>query len=132
MLAPRGYIMSLALAAALIGRSALAQASEAPNAELAELKRQVRALEEKLDKLQRRNDPRTAVPKAGAKPGASDAYAALPAKSAAAGPDAIVLMPNGRPTICTADQENCVAITSRLHFDAGGYTEAAAASRAIF
>lgn len=30
-------------------------------------------------------------------------------------------MPNNRPTICTADQQNCVAITSRLHFDVGGY-----------
>jgi phosphate-selective porin OprO/OprP len=30
-------------------------------------------------------------------------------------------MPNNRPTICTADEQNCVALTSRLHFDAGGY-----------
>ena len=30
-------------------------------------------------------------------------------------------MPNNRPTICTADQQNCVSITSRLHFDVGGY-----------
>lgn len=30
-------------------------------------------------------------------------------------------MPNNRPTICTADQQNCVAITSRVHWDVGGY-----------
>ena len=30
-------------------------------------------------------------------------------------------MPNNRPTICTAEGQNCVAITSRVHFDAGGY-----------
>ena len=30
-------------------------------------------------------------------------------------------MPNNRPTICTADDRNCIAITSRLHFDGGGY-----------
>jgi len=30
-------------------------------------------------------------------------------------------MPNNRPTICTADQQNCISLTSRLHFDAGGY-----------
>jgi Phosphate-selective porin O and P len=30
-------------------------------------------------------------------------------------------MPNNRPTICSADDQNCVSITSRLHFDAGGY-----------
>src|SRR5260370_24393492 len=30
-------------------------------------------------------------------------------------------MPGNRPTICTADNLNCVAITSRVHFDVGGY-----------
>jgi phosphate-selective porin OprO and OprP len=30
-------------------------------------------------------------------------------------------MPDNRPTICTADNLNCIAITSRLNFDAGGY-----------
>src|SRR5260370_36836044 len=30
-------------------------------------------------------------------------------------------MPNNRPTICTADDQNCIAITSRLHLDVGGY-----------
>ena len=34
---------------------------------------------------------------------------------------AVVTMPNNRPTICTADEQNCVAITSRVHFDVGGY-----------
>ena len=30
-------------------------------------------------------------------------------------------MPGNRPTICTADNLNCAAITSRLHVDVGGY-----------
>ena len=30
-------------------------------------------------------------------------------------------MPNNRPTICTYDQQNCVAITGRIHYDIGGY-----------
>src|SRR5260370_16441006 len=30
-------------------------------------------------------------------------------------------MPNNRPPICTADDRNCIAITSRVHFDGGGY-----------
>ena len=30
-------------------------------------------------------------------------------------------MPNNRPTICTADGQNCVAVTSRVHWDVGGY-----------
>jgi phosphate-selective porin OprO and OprP len=33
----------------------------------------------------------------------------------------VVTMPNNRPTICTADEQNCVALTSRIHFDSGGY-----------
>ena len=33
----------------------------------------------------------------------------------------VVTMPNNRPTICTADGQNCVAITSRVHWDVGGY-----------
>ena len=36
-------------------------------------------------------------------------------------PDAVVHMTNNRPTICTTDEQNCVSITSRVHFDAGGY-----------
>ena len=30
-------------------------------------------------------------------------------------------MPGNRPTICTADGLNCIAITGRIHFDGGGY-----------
>ena len=30
-------------------------------------------------------------------------------------------MPNNRPTICTADEQNCVAVTGRVHWDVGGY-----------
>ena len=42
-------------------------------------------------------------------------------KGAVAPSDVVVKMPNNRPTICTADDQNCIAITSRVHFDAGGY-----------
>ncbi len=34
---------------------------------------------------------------------------------------AVVTMPNNRPTICTADGQNCVSISGRLHYDVGGY-----------
>jgi phosphate-selective porin OprO and OprP len=50
-----------------------------------------------------------------------NANAAYPVKGPAAASDVVVKMPNNRPTICTADDQNCVAITSRLHFDGGGY-----------
>jgi phosphate-selective porin OprO/OprP len=49
--------------------------------------------------------------------------AAAPVKAPVAPPSAIVKMSAGnRPSICTPDGLNCIAITSRLHFDAGGYS----------
>jgi phosphate-selective porin OprO and OprP len=51
----------------------------------------------------------------------ANAQAAIPVKIPAPPPEAIVTMPNNRPTICTTDEQNCVSITSRVHFDAGGY-----------
>ena len=50
----------------------------------------------------------------------ANANAALPVKAPVPHLDAVVHMPNNRPTICTADERNCVAITSRIHFDVGG------------
>ena len=35
--------------------------------------------------------------------------------------ETVVTMPNNRPTICSADLQNCIAVTSRIHFDGGGY-----------
>ena len=79
-------------------------------------------MEEKLDKLQKQTSANTtATARANAKVTAVNANAAIPVKGPVAPPDAIVLMPNNRPTICTYDQQNCVSITSRLHFDVGGY-----------
>jgi phosphate-selective porin OprO/OprP len=44
------------------------------------------------------------------------------AKVPAAPPTAIVKMsPSFRPSICSPDGLNCIALTSRLHFDVGGY-----------
>jgi phosphate-selective porin OprO/OprP len=44
-----------------------------------------------------------------------------PVKSQIAPSDVVVKMPNNRPTICTADDQNCIAITRRVHFDVGDY-----------
>ena len=58
---------------------------------------------------------------------AEKAYAAVPPAAAAKAPPpppptAIVRMsPGNRPSICSADGLNCVAITARMHFDVGGY-----------
>src|SRR5258707_11028960 len=82
-------------------------------------------MEQKLDKLQRQTAANTtaaatANAKADAKVSVANA-AAYPVKSQVAPSDAVVKMPNNRPTICTADDQNCIAITSRVHFDVGGY-----------
>ena len=83
-------------------------------------------MEQKLDALQKQTAANTtaaakANAKANAKVAVTSANAANPVKTAAAPSDAVVTMPGNRPTICTADNLNCVAITSRVHFDGGGY-----------
>ena len=91
------------------------------------LKQQLRSMEQKLDKLQKQttantNAAATANAKADARAtGAANVNGAIPVKGSIAPSDVVVTMPNNRPTICTADDQNCIAITSRLHFDAGGY-----------
>jgi phosphate-selective porin OprO/OprP len=103
-----------------------AQSVSNADAEIALLKQQLRLMEQKLDALQKQTAANTtAAAKANAKADArvapANAHAAIPVKGPVVVPEAIVKMPNNRPTICTADDQNCVAITSRLHFDAGGY-----------
>jgi phosphate-selective porin OprO and OprP len=44
-------------------------------------------------------------------------------KASAPAPAAVVKMSaNNRPSICTADGQNCIGLTSRVYFDAGGYS----------
>ncbi|MFL6416930.1 MAG: OprO/OprP family phosphate-selective porin [Bryobacteraceae bacterium] len=105
---------------------ALAQSPSGADSEIAVLKRQLRLMEQKLDKLEKQTATNVtaaarANPKADAKVAAATTNAAYPMKGPAARSDVVVKMPNNRPTICTADDQNCVSITSRLHFDAGGY-----------
>lgn len=84
-------------------------------------------MEQKLDRLQKQTAANTAAAarasaKADTKVSVVNASAAYPVKGPIVAPsDVVVKMPNNRPTICTADDRNCVAITSRLHFDGGGY-----------
>jgi phosphate-selective porin OprO and OprP len=131
--------LATAAAVALIGASlaSRAQAESADNnqAEIALLKQQLRLMEQKLDKLQQQTAANTAaaahanakadaklgVANADAKAGVANANAAYPVKGPIAPSGVVVTMPNNRPTICTADNQNCIAITSRLHFDVGGY-----------
>src|SRR6266446_10600728 len=113
-------------AISLIGALTTSQArAQSADAEIAALKQQLRLMEQKLDKLQKQTAANTAAAatanaKADGKVSVANA-AAYPVKSQVAPSDAVVKMPNNRPTICTADDQNCIAITSRVHFDVGGY-----------
>lgn len=116
---------SVALIGVLTAGPSYAQSAANGDAEIAALKQQLRLMEQKLDKLQKQTSANTtAAAKANAKADArintANANAAIPVKDLMPS-DTIVKMPNNRPTICTADNMNCIAITSRLHFDAGGY-----------
>ncbi len=115
---------ALGLIGALMASQAHAQSAGSNDAEIALLKQQLRLMEQKLDKLQKQTSENTATAakaKADAKVAVANANAAYPVKGPVAPSDVVVSMPGNRPTICTADNQNCVAITSRLHFDAGGY-----------
>ena len=122
---------AIGLAGALVASQAQAQ-SASSDQEIALLKQQLKMLEQKLDKLQSQtaaNTAATAKTKAEAKAEArseakavvANANAAIPLKGPAPASGVVVTMPNNRPTICTADQANCVAITGRVHYDVGGY-----------
>ncbi|WP_426442263.1 OprO/OprP family phosphate-selective porin [Bradyrhizobium genosp. P] len=119
-----------AIAIGIAGALAASPAhSEGSDAEIALLKQQLHMLEQKLDKLQKQSDTNAATAaSANAHARAADAkassvanHAALPVKGPVVASGVVVSMPNNRPTICTADDQNCIAITGRIHFDVGGY-----------
>jgi phosphate-selective porin OprO/OprP len=126
--------LTTAAAIGLIGTfasHAQAQSASGTDAEIALLKQQLRLMEQKLDKLQKQTAANTTaaatanakadVAKADVKASVAHANAAVPLKVPVAPSGVVVTMPNNRPTICTADQQNCFAITSRVHWDVGGY-----------
>ena len=114
-------VAAVGLIGTLLTPQAQAQSAGGEDAEIALLKQQVRLLEQKLEKLEKKTSANaTAVANANAKADASAKAAAYPVKPVAP-IDAVVHMPNNRPTICTIDEQNCIAITSRLHLDVGGY-----------
>src|SRR6266403_799788 len=127
-------ILAITSFSAVAMGEARAQSAASAETEIAALKRQLRLMEQKLDALQKQTTANTAAAaKANAKADAkadtkpdtklpvTSANAAIPAKAAVAPSDVVVKMPGNRPTICTADDQNCIAITSRVHFDGGGY-----------
>lgn len=115
---------AISLIGMLLASQAHAQSAGNNDSEIAALRQQLRLMEQKLDRLQKQTTANTAAAanaKAEAKVAVANANAAYPVKTAAPPPDAVVHMPGNRPTICTTDGLNCVAVTGRIHFDAGGY-----------
>ena len=110
---------TIGLIGALASGSAHAQG--ASNDEIALLKQQLRALEKKLDSVQKQT---TTVQKQNAsiKESVANANAAYMPKKAVPFLDATLKMPGNRPTFCTADGANCIAITGRLHLDTAAYS----------
>lgn len=122
-----GTATAAGLIGAMVASQAHAQSTGNNDAEIAALKQQLRLMEQKLDKLQRQTTANTAAAaNANAKADAkvvnvTSANAAYPVKGPVATSGVVLTMPNNRPTICTADEQNCIAITSRIHWDVGGY-----------
>src|SRR5258708_6056384 len=118
--------LTAAASIGLIGALTTSQARpQSADAEIAALKQPLHLMEQKLDKLQtQRADTSAAAGRANAKADTKDsvasASAAYPGKGPVASSDVVVTMPNKPPTIWTADDQNCIAITSRIHFDGGG------------
>ncbi|WP_164934077.1 OprO/OprP family phosphate-selective porin [Bradyrhizobium guangzhouense] len=127
---------AIGLAGVLAASQAQAQSASNSEQEIALLKQQLKMLEQKLDKLQNQTAANTAATakarqeakaeakaeaRSEAKAALANANAAIPVKGPVAPSGVVVSMPNNRPTICTADEQNCVAITSRVHWDVGGY-----------
>ena len=124
--------------AGVLTSHAQAQSAGNQDAEIALLKQQLRLMEQKLDRLEKQTAVNTSataratakVEKVEAKGNtktdakladAANANAAYPVKGPFPAPDVTVRLPNNRPTICTADGQNCVSITSRVMWDVGGY-----------
>jgi phosphate-selective porin OprO and OprP len=127
-LATQSTKIALAMVMTFVGSQVRAQSASSTETEIAALKKQLLRMEEKLDRLQKQTAAKTvaaakanAKTEANAKVTADDANGVVPVKALPPRRDAIVKMPNNRPTICTADEQNCISLTSRLDFDAGGY-----------
>jgi hypothetical protein len=83
----------VSLVATTINPQAHAQSAGSTDAEITGLKKQIRLLEEKLDKIQKRTDARiAAVATAPAKPNPPPTQPALPVRGPAGLPEAVILM----------------------------------------
>ena len=108
--------VAIGLFAVMVASRAHAQSTGNDEAEIALLKQQLRLVEQKLDKLQKQTVANARAAATANAASVAGVNGAIPVKGSIAPSDVVVTMPNNRPTICTADDQNCIAITSRLHF----------------
>jgi phosphate-selective porin OprO and OprP len=108
-----GPLCALSLVAILFGDSASAQSAQSGADRIDQLQAEVKALDREIQNLKAKT---RAAPKASA--------TATPVTKAPGVPaSAIAKMSVGnRPSICSSDGLNCIALTSRIHFDVGGYS----------
>ena len=97
-----------------------AHAQSSTGQQLDELRNEVQALQRKIQQLEGKVAKTSAKTErversAYAPPGNPAAKAVAPASSAV-----VKMSPANRPSICTVDNQNCVALSGRLHFDVGG------------
>jgi phosphate-selective porin OprO and OprP len=126
----------LATAAVFAAGSASAQQVDIDAAKVEQVQRQMQQLQEQMQRQNRQLQEQMQQLKtelAEAKKKADEAKrptsafegayaAAVVPKAPADPPSPIVLMSRtNAPSICTADQQNCIGLTGRLHFDFGGY-----------
>ena len=116
---PHKLFGAIGLIGALASGSAHAQSAN--DDQISILKQQLRALEKKLDNVQKQTDT-VQKQTASVKQSFANANAAYPAKKAVPFLDATLKMPGNRPTFCTSDGNNCIAITGRLHLDTAAYS----------
>src|SRR4051812_15934661 len=85
-------------------------------AQIEALQRELQSMKKKVDTAEKKKVDTAEKAYAASMPVVAKAPAAAP-------PSAIVKMSEGnRPSICTPDGRNCIALTSRLHLDVGGYS----------
>src|SRR5262245_53916160 len=116
-----GWLGATSVAALIVASPANAQVSAQ---QVERLQQQIEAMQRELKALrdQQQQTKQQAKQAQQQAKQAQQAYAAASTKVPVAPPTAIVKMsPGNRPSICTPDGLNCIAFTSRLHLDTGGY-----------
>ena len=110
---------ALTSAALLAAYPAAAQTSSV-NRQMQSLQSQIQQLQQQLQSLQSQvNDSQDAAQKA--QQDAAQAQAAAAQAKPTANGAIVTMSPGNRPGICTADLQNCIELTSRLHIDLGDY-----------